>query len=315
MNVNDKIRTLKARMPVINERLHACNLCPRNCKVDRLLGQRGYCGAGREVVVYTAFLHKGEEPAISGTNGSGAIFFSGCNVRCCYCQNYTFSQLGKGTVISVDDLARIMIKLQDKGAHNINVVTPTPYIAQILQALLLAYQDGLIIPIVYNTSGYEHAWVIDLLDGIIDVYLPDMKYINTEGALRYSHAHDYSLRNQESIQAMYKQKQPFSIKGDLLESGLVIRHLVLPGQIQESLAIVSWIKEHTPQAFLSLMFQYQPYYQARQYPEINRALTMEEYQFVSSFVSAMGLQGWMQEFPPQEDLAGVYFSPSLEEFL
>ncbi|MEI8350583.1 MAG: radical SAM protein [Candidatus Omnitrophota bacterium] len=315
MNVNDKIKALTEIIPVVTKRLEACDLCPRNCKVNRSVGERGYCGAGKDVAVYTVFVHKGEEPAISGTAGSGAIFFSGCNLRCCYCQNYKFSQSGDGRFIGIDDVAGIMIKLQAKGVHNINLVTPTPYLPQILQALLLAYQRGLKIPVVYNTSGYEHAQVIGLLAEVVDIYLPDMKYASSCFSARYSSAADYPLCNQRSIRVMYGQKTTPSWRSDILESGLVIRHLVLPGHIQETLQILSWIKAHAPKALLSLMFQYQPYHEAARYPEINRKIVHEEYEEVSSFMSTLGLKGWVQEFSPQENLAGVYFAPSLEEFL
>jgi putative pyruvate formate lyase activating enzyme len=270
---------------------------------------------GSDMLVYSAFLHHGEEPPISGTNGSGTIFFSGCSLKCVFCQNYRFSHNREGRIVEKKDLARVMLNLQKRGAHNINLVSPTHFLPQILDALLVAFQEGLTIPIVYNTSGYEHQDLIEILDAVIDIYLPDMKYLRRSSAQRYSDAAAYSLFNQKSIRLMYKQKKNIW-EGDLLREGLIIRHLVIPGHIEESLQIISWIKENTPGALTSIMLQYQPYYGAEKYPEINRTLDYDEYEKIKAFVEKSGLTGWIQEYSPQEDLAGPYFSQtSLESLL
>ncbi|MDD4183271.1 MAG: radical SAM protein, partial [Candidatus Omnitrophica bacterium] len=287
----------------------SCDFCHRNCKVNRLGGERGNCKVGDIPVIYTAFLHRGEEPGLSGADGSGTIFYSGCNLGCVYCQNYKFSHILSGSLRSYKALADMMLKLQSEKAHNINLVTPTHFLPQILQALDIAISNGLNIPIVYNTSGYEKKEIISLLSGIVDIYLPDMKYVNEGLASDCSNAGNYSVYNKEALLEMYRQKSTASYKGDILTSGLVVRHLVIPGHTDDTMAILSWIKENTPNCLTSIMFQYQPYYKAKQISEINRTVNYDEYNKVKEFVQSLSLAGWIQDFNPKEDMAGVYFTP------
>ncbi len=315
MNPRDKATIAEAKASLFLERLLACDICPRNCRVNRLAGQRGYCGVGAQTLVYTAFLHQGEEPGISVSKGSGTIFFSGCTLRCVYCQNYKFSHHDEGRTIDENDLARIMLKLQANGADNINLVTPTHFLPYLLKALAIACNGGLSLPIIYNTSGYEKKEVIAQLQDIVDVYLVDMRYFTSGLAERYSAAPDYPFYNQQSVSEMYRQKPEVLWEKDRLQQGCVIRHLVLPGCMDESRSILTWIKENAPQALGSVMFQYQPYLKASQYPQINRGLTRDEYSEIVDFTQGLGLRGWIQDFNSQENLAGVYFESRLEEYL
>jgi len=310
ISINAKIKSLENINNLFHKRLQNCDLCPRNCKINRLKGKIGYCGVGKEMLIYTAFLHHGEEPPISAKRGSGAIFFSGCNLKCVYCQNYKFSHLLQGRIFKEEELAKLMCDLQEKGAHNINLVTPTHVLPQIINALLLAFKKGLNIPLVYNTSGYEKKEIIEQLSEIIDIYLTDIKYISSRLAGEYSSALNYPLFARESTLVMYDQKKtPFFHIGQL-KQGLIIRHLVLPGHNTETKAVASWVKKNTPQALLSIMFKYQPYHKAAVFPEINRRLDYHEYQEIKSFVEKIGLKGWIQHWPCQEEeLAGVNFNP------
>lgn len=251
------------------------------------------------MIVYTSFLHHGEEPVISKEEGSGTIFFSGCNLKCVYCQNYKFSHTNEGRMLSGAELAKTMLNLQAQKAVNINLVTPTHFLPQILNALSIAQKDGLNIPIVYNTSGYEKKDIIEELDGIIDIYLTDIKYMNSETAKEYSNAPDYPQACRESVKEMYKQ----------IKETLIIRHLVLPNYIEESKQILSWIKENTPKARVSLMFQYQPYFKASSCPKINRPVNRAEYAQIKAYIEDLALDGWVQDFNPREELAGPYFEP------
>ncbi|MBU2102596.1 MAG: radical SAM protein [Candidatus Omnitrophota bacterium] len=313
---NDKIQRVAAIRSGLRERLSSCDICPRSCRVNRGKGERGACGLAGEMRVYTAFLHHGEEPAISGIGGSGTIFFSGCNLQCVYCQNYRFSHQGAGRILSTRELAHVMLSLEKKGAHNINLVTPTHLLPQIVEALDMALAQGLASPIVYNTSGYESPAIIRLLEGIVDIYLPDMKYIRPETAKSYSAAPDYPRINQEAIIAMSAQAQTALWDGDLLRSGIIVRHLVLPGHVDESLAVIAWLKEHLPRALVSVMFQYQPYHKASVYPRLTERIRRHEYQAIRDQVEELGLRGWVQEYESREDLAGVHFTPeALDELL
>ncbi len=329
------------RASLLSEAWQSCSLCPRECHVNRLESQTGYCGAGREPVVYTAFLHQGEEPGISGTRGSGTIFFSGCNLKCVYCQNHRFShsiaenqafaeaercgpQRGaakgsdapafEGDIVTSRDLASIMLTLQERGAENINLVTSTHLLPPVMEALSMAFQEGLRVPLVYNTSGYEKAETIDILDGIVDIYLADLRYVTPQAAERYSNAPDYPAVNREALLRMYRQRRT-RWEGELLKEGLVVRHLVLPGRAEESKRALSWVKESIPQAIISLMFQYQPYFKAGLYPEINRRVNEVEYRQVRDFLDNLELEGWTQELSSDEGLAGIHFRPSLKGLL
>jgi len=318
MDRGAKIKALQAKLEALYPRLAACDLCPRKCMVDRIAGQTGFCGATEALKVYTAFCHHGEEPVISGTRGSGTIFFSGCNLKCVFCQNYKFSHLAAGRVISCEALARIMVNLQKKGAHNINLVTPTHFLPQIIKSVIIALQDGLDVPIVYNTSGYECASVISQISELVDVYLPDAKYITREDACKYSGAQDYLEHNRASLLEMYRQKNAFlqtQSTEEPLARGMIVRHLVIPGLHAQSLRILSWIKEHLPEAAVSVMFQYQPYHNAQAHHEIMRRVSVEEYEAVRAHVESLGLRGWVQALESAEELAGVHFEEQLEELL
>ncbi len=299
MKPKEKIKRLNQIADEFSERLKACDICPRNCRINRLKGETGYCAAGKTAAVYTAFLHQGEEPVISAEQGSGTIFFSGCNLKCIYCQNYKFSHYLKGNLFNQKALSKLMLNLQNKGADNINFVTPSHFLPQIIKALILAFEADLKLPLVYNSSGYEKKEIIKKLSGIVDIYLPDFKYLTPETAAKYSQAEDYPDFAKVALKEM--SQQPDSL--------MIIRHLVLPGHIEESKKIISWIKKNTPNARLSLMSQYQPYFRANQFEEINRRVTAEGYKEVKDFLADLNIDGWQQELESKEDLAGVYFSP------
>jgi len=305
-----KIQLAEKAASSLKGRLRSCDICPRNCKVNRLKGEAGYCGTDKNMVIYSAFAHHGEEPGISGQKGSGTIFFSGCNLKCIYCQNYKFSHTVVGKKVSEIDLAKTMLNLQGEGVHNINLVTPTHFIPQILNTLLLAFKNGLNIPIVYNTSGYEKEEIVKHLEGIVDIYLTDLKYMETSLAKRYSQAPKYPRFATRSLLEMDRQVEPLTNNG-LLKKGVVIRHLVLPNHINESKELLSWIKKNTPEALVSVMFQYQPYFRAYLHPQISRPINYQEYLEIKEFVEEVDLGGWVQDHNPKEDMAGPYFEPNI----
>lgn len=251
--------------------------------------------------------HHGEEPSISGTQGSGTIFFSWCNMACVYCQNYEFSQLGQGREVEFEELAQFMLTLQKLGCHNINLVTPTHVMPQILKALEIAISNGLKIPLVYNTSGYELPQIIRLLNGIVDIYLPDMRYADNEMATKYSDALDYPKYNQESVKEMHKQVGVAEIEKAIIKRGLVIRHLVLPDNISGTDKIMKFIaQELSKDTYISLMSQYIPYYKAREFKEISRRITYKEYVDARQIMQKYGLSnGWVQASYGLERFAGV----------
>lgn len=290
-----------------------CHLCPRGCGVDRSRSS-GACGAGAAVRIARAALHHWEEPCISGENGSGAVFFSGCALRCCYCQNYNISAGNFGQEISTERLAEIFLELQEKGAHNINLVNPTQYLPWILEAISHV-RTQLHIPIVYNSSGYETVETIQKLDGVVDIYLPDLKYASAHRAQLYSGAADYFPAAARAIKEMHRQcpKLEYGHQGILLR-GVIVRHLVLPKGIQDTMQVLKWIAEHfSPEdILLSLMSQYTPFYRSADYPEINRRVSTYEYNKALSYAQELGLQGFMQEksaakeeYTPPFDLEGV----------
>jgi len=306
------MRLLEQVIDILWKRLENCDLCPRKCHVNRLKGKIGFCKATKDLIVFTAFIHKGEEPPISGRRGSGTIFFSGCTLKCLYCQNYKFSHTLKGKKIVPKTLAKIMQNLKDNGAHNINLVTPTHFLPHITEALLYALKEGLNIPIVYNTSGYEETSVLEKLNGIVDIYLTDMKYYESITAQKYSSSLDYPFVNKKAIIQMYQQKRNDQSSHLIMERGLIIRHLILPGHIEEAKKIISWIKRNTPSAFLSIMAQYQPYFKASKYQPLDRKITTAEYRAIKNYIEEVNIErGWLQEFNSQHRLAGVYFKPSL----
>lgn len=291
----------------------ACRLCPRRCGADRTRA-RGLCGGGAMVRVARAALHRWEEPCLSGTAGSGTVFFSGCPLRCCFCQNHTVSAGNFGRDISVSRLCRIFLELQDEGAHNINLVSPTPYVPWIIEALDIAGSD-LTIPVVYNTGGYERTDTLRAMEGYADIYLPDMKYMDSAMSERYSSAPDYFEIASAAILEMYRQTGPVVMDGKgILQRGLIIRHLVLPGGYRDSLRILEWIADSFPvgDIFVSLMSQYTPMHESAAYPEINRRITTFEYQKVMDRAAELGIKGFTQqrsaareEYTPPFDLTGV----------
>jgi putative pyruvate formate lyase activating enzyme len=291
-----------------------CNLCPRECGADRT-NQQGYCGCGDGIRVARAAPHFWEEPCISGTRGSGTVFFSGCALKCCYCQNSDISSGGFGRDISSKRLAEIFLELQAKGVHNINLVTASQYLTGVIEALDMA-RPGLNIPVVYNTSGYERAEAVEALKGYVDVYLPDIKYYSRELSHRYSKAVDYFSVASEAVKRMAEQAGRLEFDDDgVMRSGLIIRHLVLPGAKEDSMRILNWISENIPKdAFLlSLLSQYTPAYKAGGHSEINRRVTTYEYETVVNEAVRLGLDnGFIQrrssaksEYTPPFDLEGV----------
>ena len=289
-----------------------CNLCPRDCKVNRELGQKGVCGESAEVRVARASLHMWEEPPITGENGSGTVFFSGCPLHCVYCQNRNISCGGAGQVVTTDELCSIFLHLQEKGAENINLVTPTQFVPKIRGALVKAKQEGLEIPIVYNTGSYESVNTVKYLNGLVDIYLPDLKYRDAEIAKKYSKAPDYFEVATASIAEMYRQVGP-STK----EPKMIVRHLVLPGCTDDSKEIIRYIWEtYGDNVFISIMSQYTPVVKT-EFENLNRKLTKEEYDEVVDFAVDLGIT---MAFVQEGESAKESFIPdfdnwNLEDFL
>lgn len=275
-----------------------CTLCPRRCHVDRLAGRSGYCGQTAALKAARAALHFWEEPCISGTRGSGAVFFSGCNLRCTFCQNHDISIGTAGQEITVQRLAEIFLELQEKGAHNVNLVTPTHFIPQIVRSLTAAKNLGLSIPVVYNTGSYENPDSLRLLEGLVDVYLPDLKYYSAELSRRLSHAPDYFEKATAAIAQMYRQTgAPMFAEDGIMRRGVIVRHLVLPGQVKDSKKILRYLREtYGDKIYVSVMNQYTPLPHVAQDPELNRTVSPEEYARVLTFAERVGIQnGFRQE--------------------
>ena len=282
------------------EELKQCKICPHNCNVNRLNGKIGRCKCTDKIKIALASVHNYEEPCISGINGSGTIFFSNCNMNCIYCQNYEISQLGKGKEISIKELADIFINQQEKGVNNINLVTPTMYAFQIIEAIKLAKKNGLI----YNTNGYEKIETLKALQGYIDVYLPDLKYYSNKLSIKYSKVNNYFSVATEAIKEMYRQVGTPKFNEDgIMQRGIIIRHLVLPNHIQNSKNILKWIKENMPQdVYVSIMAQYFPTYKAKEDELLNRKLTKKEYKEIEKFLYTLDLKnGYIQELGEHEE--------------
>lgn len=278
--------------------LSSCGVCPRNCHVNRLKGETGYCHGTALPKIALVSTHQWEEPPISGTKGSGTIFFSNCNLSCVFCQNHTISQEGYGISVTIQRLADIFLEQQDKGVHNINLVSATQYIPQVVTALTLAKKHGLTLPVVYNTNGYESLEGLSLLDGLVDVYLPDIKYFHNSLGETYSNCPQYFETTTNAILEMKRQTgNPIFSKTGMMEKGLLIRHLVLPSHYKDSFRILDWIAENIgTDAYVSLLNQYTPMYHACDFPKINRHLTTYEYEKVTDYFLKIGLKnGYVQK--------------------
>lgn len=289
---------LLKRLREAYRRLVSCDLCPHDCGVNRIKGELGICGAGLMPKIASANVHKGEEPPISGTRGSGTIFLSGCSLKCIFCQNFPISQFGNGTVISTRELAARMLKLQKQRVHNINFVTPTHYLPQILAALWLAIPQGFTLPIVWNSSGYEKVDTLQLLDGVVDIYLPDMKYSNDVQAAEISSAPGYCRINRSAVTEMLRQVDHLQVdESGIASKGLIIRHLVLPEGRAGSLETIPWVAENLGhETHVALMSQYFPAHKASVVEGMNRPVNHEEYDAAVEALAAAGLEnGWVQE--------------------
>jgi len=295
--------------------LENCTLCPRKCSVNRLDGQLGFCNASLDIKIAKVSLHQWEEPCISGTSGSGTVFFSNCNMRCVFCQNHTISHEGIGKTVSINHLSEIFLEQQKKGAYNINLVTPTHYVPQIIEALKLAKNKGLKIPILYNSNAYENIDTIKALSGFIDVYLPDLKYYRNKYALRYSKSPNYFNVASEVITEMVSQVGTAKFDADgIIQKGVIIRHLMLPGLLFDSKKVIDFIySTFDNSVYISLMNQYTPMYKAANYPEINKALNPDHYDALIDYCINLGITNcFIQEggtsskaFVPDFDLSGV----------
>lgn len=290
--------SLHARVKAARERLLSCDVCPRGCGVNRLEGERGYCRSGAQPKVASVNAHHGEEPCLSGTEGSGTIFFSNCTGRCIFCQNYPISQLGSGSERDAEALAEAMLSLQQRGCHNINLVTPTHFVPQILAALERAVEQGLHIPLVYNTNGYERVSTLRLLDSIVDIYLPDAKYADEDVAQELSDFDNYVHYNRRALVEMQRQVgQELILDEDgIVKRGLIVRHLVLPHDLSQTEQVLFWIAENlSPKTYVSLMAQYFPAHKAVDHPKLGRRLRPDEYAAALEAFDAAGLEnGWRQ---------------------
>lgn len=303
-----RIGELKERAEQFKEQLCSCAICPRNCEVNRLEGQHGFCHSAFLPIVSSYCAHHGEEPPVSGSRGSGTIFFGNCNMRCVYCQNYQIShnwRAQREKEVSISTLASHMLYLQNEmKCHNINLVTPTHFVPQIVLALLEAIPSGLCLPLVYNTSGYDSIDTIKNLNGIIDVYLPDIRYADNKISGELSRAPDYVERSRESIREMYRQVgNPRFDDNGIIRKGLIVRHLILPGGLAGSESSLSWlVKEISPDVYLSIMAQYYPVYKATRNTSLSRRINEKEYAGVIELLSGLGINnGWVQEMDAAEN--------------
>ena len=282
-----------------------CTLCPRECNADRASGGKGICGvSGAGIIGARAALHMWEEPCISGETGSGTVFFSGCPLRCVYCQNYDIAHVKRGTSITIERLAEIFLELQEKGAANINLVTPTHYTIEIIRAIGIAKENGLKLPIIYNCSGYEKVETLKMLEGIVDIYLTDFKYIDSDMAKKYSKAPDYPEIVKIALEEMVRQQGlPRFDECGMMKNGVIVRHLLLPGYLKNAKDVVKYVYEtYGDKVYLSLMNQYTPLSQVEMYPEINRQVTEEEYEELVDYAIDLGVEnGFIQEGDTAEE--------------
>ncbi len=286
--------------------LESCSLCPRKCGVNRLKNEIGFCKAGLKPMVSSFHAHFGEEPPISGFKGSGTIFFTHCSLRCVFCQNYPISQLGEGKEVSVKRLSEMILELQQQGCHNINFVTPTHYMPQILEAVFLAKEKDLKVPLVYNCGGYESMEALKILDGVIDVYMPDMKYSDSKVSKKYSFAKDYFEISKKAVKEMYNQVGDLKIEKGVAKRGLLIRHLVLPDKLAGSEVIFDFIvKELSPDTYVNIMAQYYPCHLAYKFQELKRRITHNEYIDTLKLAKKIGLSGGFRQVLSTIDRARV----------
>ena len=285
--------------------LQKCEICPHKCKIDRTKNQVGRCKSKDTVKLALASIHNFEEPCISGGNGSGTVFFSNCNLSCEFCQNYEISQQGLGKEISIERLAEIFIEQQSRGADNINLVSPTSYAVQIIEAIKIAKNNGLKIPIIYNTNGYENIETLKLLEGYIDIYLPDLKYAENDLAKKYSKIENYFEIATSAIKEMYRQvgENEYDESG-IIKKGIIIRHLILPNHTENSKKVLKWIAENMPKNItVSVMAQYFPTYKAKEIKDINRKITKYELQKIENYLYSLDLEnGYIQEMGNNEEI-------------
>ena len=287
----------------MNKELECCTICPHKCKINRTKNP-GRCKSTDKIKIALYSIHNFEEPCISGEKGSGTIFFSNCNMNCVFCQNYEISQLGRGKEITIEELANVMIKQQERNVQNINLVTPTSYALHIVEAIKIARKKGLEIPIVYNTNGYESVETLKLLEGYVDIYLPDLKYYYDDLAKKYSKVDNYFEIVTKAIQEMYRQVgTPVLDENGVMKKGLMIRHLILPNEVQNSKKVLKWIKENIDSnVYVSIMAQYFPTYKAKEIQEIARKITKEEYEKVENYLYELDLEnGYIQELGEHEE--------------
>jgi putative pyruvate formate lyase activating enzyme len=304
MDIERKLQAIEKALERLGRHEADCRLCPRECGADRAAGRPGFCGAGVQARLARGLLHYGEEPVLSGTEdwpghkplgsalrrGSGTIFFSGCGLKCLFCQNYQLSWLGQGLPVTDEEMAGLMLDLQARGALNINFVTPGHVLLPILRSLRLAYRKGLALPLVWNSSGYERASTLAELEGIIDIYLPDLKYFSPQASQRLASAPDYFLQACRAVEEMHRQRPALILdETGMAREGLIIRHLVLPGQHQDSIQILNWVREHLPPPVcLSLMGQYHPVFKPPE--DLRRPLPPEEYRLVLDKAQELGFE-------------------------
>jgi putative pyruvate formate lyase activating enzyme len=293
---------LKLRAERLEERLLACDICPRTCGINRLKGERGFCHSASRPIIASYCAHTGEEPALSGVKGSGTIFFGNCNMRCTYCQNFQISQDFTTQLDNETDcgtLANRMLYLQNElKCHNINLVSPTHFVPQIVKALLEAVPKGLHLPLVYNTGGYDSLDIIKALEGIIEIYLPDIRYASDKTGLALSEATDYVFNNRQAIQEMYRQVGDLMVdENEIAYRGVIVRHLILPDRLSGSEDSLTWLAQQvSPTITLSIMSQYYPCHKASEIPGLSRTITYEEYSEVVELLEKLGLEnGWLQE--------------------
>ena len=287
----------------MNKELECCTICPHNCKINRTKNP-GRCKSTDKIKIALYSIHNFEEPCISGEKGSGTIFFSNCNMNCVFCQNYEISQLGRGKEITIEELANVMIKQQERNVQNINLVTPTSYALHIVEAIKIARKKGLEIPIVYNTNGYESVETLKLLEGYVDIYLPDLKYYYDDLAKKYSKVDNYFEIATKAIQEMYRQVgTPVLDENGVMKKGLMIRHLILPNEVQNSKKVLKWIKENIDSnVYVSIMAQYFPTHKALDDKTLNRKITKEELDSVLEYAESIGLKnGYVQELGSHEE--------------